>query len=634
MTYLSCMRLLFTIYFLFAFGVHAQTQDGAFNCSKHKISLNKSLQSLEKSAGSGYDICYHRFQLDVNPNVRYVAGEVTTYFTVQADNFDTIRFDLSDSLMVSNVLRGGTSLSFVQPGNNSLLIDLGLSLDVGAIDSVTIVYGGQPDSNGFGSFETSTHGSQPVLWTFSQPYSARDWWPCKQSLDDKIDSVEFLITVPDTFSVAANGRLLAVESGVGVDQYHWKMTSPVAYYLLAFAVTNYTKYTVPISTNSGQNINVENYVYPENLMSWMASDEHLSGVMKFYCDRFGDYPFEQYGHAEYSASGGMEHQMMSFMSGPSKSLISHELAHQWFGNLVTCGSWEDIWLNEGFATYLTELYEEQVNPADWESFKNYSIASITSLPGGSVFVDDTTNVGRMFDYRLTYQKGAYLLHMLRWKLGDETFFQGLKNYLNDPQLRDAFVITDDLKYHFEQAGGQDLTEFFNDWFYGQGFPTYHIEVLQRGGLVYFDIEQTTSHPSVDLFEMPIPIRLIGETEDTIVRLENTSNNERLSAIVPFEVKSVEFDPERWIISDNNTITFDKRRSVFEVYPNPTVDEVSINMSQIADQIQIVNSRGKVMWKQENPSLYSLINVRNWASGAYHVYVSYADDKDHLIFIVE
>ena len=634
MTYLSCMRLLFTIYFLLVFGVYAQTQDGASTCSEHKIALNKSLQSLQKSVGSGYDIHYQRFQLDVNPNVRYVAGEVTTYFTVQENNFDTIRFDLSDSLTVSSVMRGGASLSFVQSGDNSLVIDLGLSHNVGATDSVTIVYEGEPDSNGFGSFETSIHSGQPSLWTFSQPYSARDWWPCKQSLDDKIDSVEFYITVPDTFSVAANGRLLEVFSGVGMDSYHWEMKSPVAYYLIAFAVTNYTNYTVPITTNTGQNINVENYVYPENLTSWMASDEHLTGVMKFFCDRFGDYPFDQYGHAEYGSSGGMEHQMMSFMSGPSKSLISHELAHQWFGNLVTCASWEDIWLNEGFATYLTELYEEQISPADWESFKNYSLASITSLPGGSVFVDDTTNVGRMFDYRLTYQKGAYLLHMLRWKLGDVAFYEGLRNYLNDPQLRNGFARTDDLKYQLEAVGGEDLTEFFNDWFYGQGFPTYHIDVLQRGGIVYFDIEQTTSHSSVDLFEMPIPIRLIGETEDTIVRLENTINIERLSAIVPFEVKSVEFDPERWIISDNNTITFDKRRSVFEVYPNPAAEEVSINMSQQADQIQVVNSKGQVMWKQDNPSLYSLINVRNWSAGAYHIYIRKDDDKDHLMFIVK
>jgi hypothetical protein len=128
--------------------------------------------------------------------------------------------------------------------------------------------------------------------------------------------------------------------------------------------------------------------------------------------------------------------------------------------------------------------------------------------------------------------------------------------------------------------------------------------------------------------------LIGETEDTIVRLENTNNIERLLAIVPFEVKSVEFDPERWIISDNNTITFDKRRSVFEVYPNPAAEEVSINMSQQADQIQVVNSKGQVMWKQDNPSLYSLIKVRNWSAGAYHIYIRKDDDKDHLMFIVK
>ena len=614
--------------------VWAQSLEELTNCSKAKQFMYEHNAKDNKSIGANYDIEYHRFELNIDPNVIFIDGVVSTYFRSLDANLNEVVFEFSDALTVTQVEGSSGSLIFNRPGDGTLEITLTNQLSVGQLDSVRVFYQGAPVSSGFGSFEQSMHSGQPSLWTFSQPYSARDWWPCKQSLDDKIDSVEFYITVPDTFSVAANGRLLEVFSGVGMDAYHWKMKSPVAYYLIAFAVTNYTKYTVPITTNTGQNINVENYVYPENLTSWMASDEHLTGVMKFFCDRFGDYPFDQYGHAEYGSSGGMEHQMMSFMSGPSKSLISHELAHQWFGNLVTCASWEDIWLNEGFATYLTELYEEQISPADWESFKNYSLASITSLPGGSVFVDDTTNVGRMFDYRLTYQKGAYLLHMLRWKLGDEAFYEGLRNYLNDPQLRDGFARTDDLKYHLEAVGGEDLTEFFNDWFYGQGFPTYHIDVLQRGGIVYFDIEQTTSHSSVDLFEMPIPIRLTGETEDTIVRLENTINIERLSAIVPFEVKSVEFDPERWIISDNNTITFDKRRYVFEVYPNPAAEEVSINMSQQADQIQVVNSKGQVMWKQDNPSLYSLINVRNWSAGAYHIYIRKDDDKDHLMFTVK
>ena len=166
----------------------------------------------------------------------------------------------------------------------------------------------------------------------------------------------------------------------------------------------------------------------------------------------------------------MEHQTNSFIVSPNENLMAHELAHQWFGDKITCGSWQDIWLNEGFATYLSYFYFEKGDPAGHlNRLKNLSNA-ITSVPGGSVWVEDTTNVGRIFSSRLSYNKGAYLVHMLRWVLGDTSFFRGVRQYMNDPKLAYGFAITEDLKRNLEQVSGKDLTEFFNDWFKGQGHP--------------------------------------------------------------------------------------------------------------------------------------------------------------------
>ncbi|MBK8564305.1 MAG: hypothetical protein IPN76_13450 [Saprospiraceae bacterium] len=253
---------------------------------------------------------------------------------------------------------------------------------------------------------------------------------------------------------------------------------------------------------------------------------NLVQVLQFYDSLFVTYPFheEKYGHAQFGWGGGMEHQTMSYVSSFGWGLLTHELAHQWFGDMVTCGSWEDIWLNEGFATYLEgisrERFPSQVQ-TQWYDWKAGKISSIVSQPGGSVLVDDTTSVNRIFSSRLSYNKGSYLLHMLRWKLGGDAFFGGLRNYLNDRQY--DYARTTSLQSHLEATSGQDLDEYFEDWFRGQGFPSYKVVWEQSSqGDVYIQLNQTTSMPSsVDFFEMPVPILLIGADNDTIVRLEHT-----------------------------------------------------------------------------------------------------------------
>ena len=250
----------------------------------------------------------------------------------------------------------------------------------------------------------------------------------------------------------------------------------------------------------------------------------------------------------------MEHQTNTFMSRASSPLMAHELGHQWFGDKVTCGSWRDIWLNEGFATYLQLLYDERLNPGYLRQALRNTANTITSSPGGSVRVNDTTLVSRIFDGRLSYSKGAYLLHMLRWKLGDSLFFKSIRQYVNDPVVAYNFALTEDLQRNLEQVSGKNLSSFFQKWFHGEGYPSYSVQWAQDSlNTAHITINQSTSHPSVSFYDMPVPIQFKNASRDTILVFEHVQNAESFLADVGFRADSVVFDPYYWILSRNNII---------------------------------------------------------------------------------
>lgn len=505
-----------------------------------------------------YDLKYYRFDWQIDPAQYFIAGSATVYFETLADDFSEINFDFSTQLAVNGVSYHGQSVNHSASGDYLLTIQLPTALAAGTLDSLTITYQGAPPSNGFGSFVQSQHNGTPVLWTLSEPYGAQDWWPTKNGLDDKIDSIDVYVTTAAQYRAASNGLLVSETLSGQNKVYHWQHRYPIAPYLVAIGVTNYAQYIDNVPLSNGTNLPMLNYVYPENLTAAQNGTGDLVQVLQFYDSLFHVYPFfeEKYGHAEFGWGGGMEHQTMSFVTGYSWGLLTHELAHQWFGDMVTCGSWEHIWLNEGFATYLEGLTRERFPSqvvTQWYDWKLGKLNSITSQPGGSVLVDDTTSVNRIFSSRLSYSKGAYLLNMLRWKLGDDDFFLGLRNYLNSRQYN--FAHTENLQTNLEGASGQNLDEFFADWFVGQGFPSYQVAWEQSSaGTVYIQLDQTTSMPSsVDFFEMPVPILLIGDNEEQLVRLEHSFNGELFEVEVPFTVTSVAFDPDLWLISANNTV---------------------------------------------------------------------------------
>ena len=564
------------------------------------------LKALLSGATDNYDVKYHRCEWIVDPTTTIIYGKITSYFIPIRTNFNQIEFDLIATLGVDSVKYHSTNLTYNQLSTNIVQINLPYTLPINKLDSVTICYHGIPDEgNGFGSFKQSQHNGTPIIWTLSEPYGARDWWPCKQSLTDKIDSLDIIVTTPQINKVASNGLLIS-ETQAGVNKiYHWKTKYPIAAYLVAIAVTNYSIYSDYVPLTNGNSLQVLNYVYPETDSLSKFQTPGIINIIKFYDSLTIDYPFalEKYGHAQFGWGGGMEHQTMSFVSGFSHPLMAHECAHQWFGDYITCGSWQDIWLNEGFATYFEGLTEERFFPSSWYQWKLSKVNQITSLPDGSVACTDTSDVGKIFSGRLSYNKGAYLLHMLRWKLGDSLFFLALKNYLNDPHLANNYARTPDLKAHLEAVSGQNLSNFFNQWFYNQGYPSYQLFWSQNEHTISVTANQTQSHPSVSFYEMPIPIKFIGQYRDTTLIFNHQFSGQTFTATVNFPIVNIKFDPELHLLSAQNTITEILSYSSFEnqtsVYPNPansSLTIISLNNSNALESFEIIDALGREVYK--------------------------------------
>ena len=628
-------KLVLLIVFLFSIVITAQDYKKDFEnlVSSETKSAQKKVMGTKNMNTGNYDVKYHRLDLQVDPNVAFIEGDVTSYF-VAKENLDEVTFELSDNMIVSEVMQRGNSLAFTQNSSDEVVITLPSTQNMGVLDSLTISYSGNPISSGFGSFEQSTHNGDPIIWTLSEPYGAKGWWPCKQDLNDKIDEIDVYITTPqfnpsgEEYFLASNGLEQSQVVNGANKTTHFNHQYAIPAYLIAIAVTNYEIYSHTVA-NNGNPFEVVNYVYPEDLSYAQANTPVTVDLINLYADLFEEYPYsnEKYGHAQFGWGGGMEHTTVSFMGGFSRGLVAHELAHQWFGDKITCGSWQDIWLNEGFATYLTGLSIKNLDgEASFKSWRIDKISSATSQTSGSVYVpaQDTTSVGRVFSSRLSYNKPSMVLHMLSRQLGETTFFQGVQEYLSDPNFAYGYAKTPDFQAKMEVVSGENLTEFFNDWIYGQGYPRYTIEWNRiNASEIRLVINQTQSHNSVSFFEAPVPVRVFGTGgEEVDLILDNTVNGEEFIETINFEITNISFDPDRHLISKNNSVIlgtneFSIATGIF-VYPNPSESEIHIKVpaSVEVENIKIYNVLGQLVQKQD---FSETINISELSTGMHFIY---------------
>jgi len=556
-------------------------------------------------ASDNFKVHYYECVWWVNPAVYSITGKVTARFNITRPT-NTIVFDLTHLLTVDSVLANGQPINFLQSADESLTLTLPGPYNAGDTGSTVIYYHGKPPTDN-AAFVQSTHNGVPIIWTLSEPYGAKDWWPCRNGLDDKADSIDVYIVHPAQYRSTSNGLL---QSEITVDTTtttFYKHRYPIASYLVAFAVTNYNVFSQPMQLGN-TTLPFRMYVYPESQALFQQYDYLLVNAMQVFYNCLGSYPFnkEQYGQTQFGFGGGMEHQTNSFVTSPNSNLTSHELAHQWFGDKVTCGSWQDIWLNEGFAEYFADfVYTERSDSGYYQPFVNYDLTVATSKPSGSVWVDDTTNSDRVFDTRLTYAKGAYVVRMLRWVLGDSAFFNGLQNYLNDPRLQYSFARVNDLKQHLEATGHTDLTYFFNQWYYGQGFPSFNVTWQQNiNNYATVNINQTTSDKSVAFFKVPLVITFKNATQSKTFIVNDSVNNLQTSLDIGFTADTVLIDAAKQLLSKNNTsIKLAPATTTVNditVYPNPFKYQLFISIKNPAQQkwqVMLYNTIGQKILQQ-------------------------------------
>ncbi|HEY4612693.1 MAG TPA: M1 family aminopeptidase [Bacteroidota bacterium] len=563
------------------------------------------VQTAGSLASNDIDAIYYRLNLAVNPSSQTIRGSVLVQARVLSP-LQSITLDLSGALAVDSVKLGSQSALF-QRQPFLLTITLDRPYAAGEVVSVEIYYGGTPASSGFGSFAFTTQGGSPWVWTLSEPYGAREWWPCKDHPSDKADSVDVAITCPSGLVAVSQGLLIStVQNADGTTTYHWKHRYPIATYLVSMTIANFEKFSDWYRYSPTDSMEVVNYVLP-SVPDVSRNNLHRTiPMLGIFSDLFGEYPFitEKYGHAHFGWGGGMEHQTITSLGSFSEGIIAHELAHQWFGDMITMARWRDIWLNEGFATYAVALYYERDNKLSF--YNNYLAGQMNSArqAEGTLSVIDTTTVNTLFDSDLVYAKGAIVLHMLRHVVSDSLFFAALKVYANDPRFRFKTASTEDLRGVFESVTGTDLAYFFNQWVYGEQYPRYtcswSAQPFAERYNVLLRVQQTTGSNNPPLFTMPLDLRFSGTSFDTLLSVWNRTSDTTYTFTFPAEPSSFELDPGNWLLKSvtytNDSPGVPTDFSLAQNYPNPFNPVTTVRFSIPAYPAYVFGGKGLVTLK--------------------------------------
>lgn len=626
-------RLLIIAFLLSALYAKAQSPLDHAGC-KHPEHIIQGLQARSQVSADFMPVRIQSQELRIilNPDQRYITGEVEYVLSLSSSRQE-LAVDLDAALRVDSVWSPVGAISFRQN-------DLQLWLNRGAAgwqaDSLyrfTIRYAGIPpvNPNGFGSFMTAKHGpdSVPVLWTLSQPYGCRDWWPAFQALGIRADTTRLVANIPIGMRVGGPGLLKRIDTLANRVVYHWEHAYSMPPYLLGLAVSEYEvlEQRIPIA-GTNDTVYVLDYVYLEDTAyAFPRLRTLLPPMLQRFSDRFGPYPYlrEKYGHMQISIfSGGMEHSTMSSMGSWDYSLMVHELAHQWFGNMVTCASWRDIWVNEGFATWMVSLCLEDLldNGFWWPGWKRLTRESAWRVPHGSIYVRDTALTTTIFFQRLTYHKASFVLHALRYQLGDSVLFAGLRNYLNDPMLQWAFATTEHIRFHLEQASGKDLRNYFDRYIYGEGYPHYLLRWTQDNGQLFLHVQQQQPNPQLFPFQLDLPVRVYLAGDSIDLRLPFAGEQQTYRFDLASAVDSLVFDPDINILMLPAVV---QRQTAaiagkIKVLTGEGLWQVELPIDASPnDELQLFDLQGRLLW-QYRPAAGERSLVLpwepNWKAGIY------------------
>jgi len=530
-----------------------------------------------------YDIKYYHLDLEADNTSTFIKGSTEIGAVSVVTSLNSFVVELIDELTVDSVLTGSTLLSFIH-SSDLITVNMGSTVPAGEFFRVKIFYHGTVPAQGFFSGMTSdidNDWGNSVTWTLSEPFNAKDWFPCKQDLKDKADSVMIDITVPDNLMAGSNGRLVnTVSVEGGKTRYEWRSYYPTDYYLISISVADYQDYSIYAHpAGLDDSILIQNFIYDN--IAYLEQNKELidetATLIELFSGLYSLYPFakEKYGHCVAPMGGAMEHQTMTTIDNFSFYMVAHELGHQWFGDNVTCATWQDIWINEGFASYTEYLaYQNLVSQDYADNWMDSAHEWAMGLPDGSVYIPlgEASNVSRIFSNALSYKKGAALIHMIRFELdNDSLFFSILQEF--QKQFTDSVATGDDFRGVLENVSGSDFSWFFDQWYYGKGFPKFDIEWSRDGDTVFIRSTITSSSTGTPFFKTSVEYKLNCEGGDTTIRVFQDQNIQTFNIYVPHNVTSLEVDPDNWILNQVSSISYIPEYKEYalkniKVFPNP------------------------------------------------------------------
>ena len=507
------------------------------------------------AAQDDFDVTHYVIDLDFDEVARSVSGSVTLTAVSLVPGLARVPLDLSQALTVSQVTRSGIPLAFTH-ANNVLDIVLDQPRGTGQPFEIAVAYAGIPitTSSAISWRKYASTGVGQIVWTLSEPEGARLWWPCKDRPDDKAHVVERWTVRPDWIATG-NGRFVGAQTlPSGRKRWQWQSTRPLTTYLVSVAATNYATFGTSYALLGGGTLPINYYVYGEDLAEAQVSFSETPNMLRYFEQTFGPYPFaeDQYGMSAFGWGGAMEHTANTsygyqLIDGTHRYdwIVAHELAHQWWGDSVSPESWNDIWLNEGLATYSEALWAGSVGgPA---SYHAYMASLWSSTFAGSVYAPV-----QLFGPTV-YDKGAWVVHMLRRVVGDASLFGALRDWY--AARRDGVGNTAELRAVFEARHGQDLAWFFDEWVYGSGQPSYEYaaSTADRGDgtfRTYVRIRQVQLAGPV--FEMPIDLTLVTPSGDEVHTVWNDAADQTFELATTRPVSLVDLDRQNWILKGTAT----------------------------------------------------------------------------------
>jgi hypothetical protein len=531
------------------------------------------------------DVLNNALDIEVSPPGGAVSGSNTMTIRSNVAGLTSFTFRLRNNMAVSTVPGAGNNLvtvtdaqgsyttaaSVPPSGTYARTITLARPIAQGATFTVRVDYSGTPVALGLGNWyagpQLGNAANPGVVTTLSQPYYAGTWWPCKDGdvllPGDNLDraTMNISVTAPSTFQSVSNGVLLGVDAlSGGRSRYRWATAHPLPTYLAFISTSVYTQWQ-RTWTYPGGTMPVHFSLYPasdnttnrQNLENVVQMLTTLSGA-------YGTYPFadEKYGIYEFEFNGGMEHATYTGQGANAfgEDITAHELGHQWWGDYVTCRTWSDIWLNEGFATYTEALWaERKPGSAGLPALRAAMNARRPSSVNGSVYVPaaSTNNVNRIFSSAFTYDKAAWVIHALRHVMGDATFFNFLQTYR--ATYGHSAATTADFTALASAAYGSDLSWFFNPWLYQVGAPQYEYAwqpaVINGQNYLRLSVSQV-AQSGVPLFPMPLDVRVTTASGDRTVVVFNDAARDDYLIPLSAAPTAVTLDPDDWVLTVSKT----------------------------------------------------------------------------------